>query len=108
LDTVKLRHYTSRSGLKGIESDMVIKAGDQGAVFATRAKGNPLSPADAADKFKIKQNHATSHIDFEIDRSRVELRTNDLGVKEYKIKGDVELELELDAKTGKYKAKSCH
>jgi type VI secretion system protein VasG len=103
LDIVSLRHYTSRSGLQVIKSEMVIRKGDQGAVFATRAKGKPLSPADAADKFKIKQSHATSHIDFDIDSSRVEFRTNDLGVKEYKIKGDIELE--LDAEAGKYKAK---
>ncbi len=104
LDTIELRHYTSRRGLKGIVSDMVIEKGDQGAVFATRAKGRPLSPADAAEKFKIRQNHATSHIDFEIESSRVEFRTNDLGVQEYKIRGDIELE--VDAETGKYKAKS--
>ena len=77
---------------------MKILAGDQNAVFAVRAKGKPLSIADAADKFKIKQNHARNYIDFDIDTNRVEFRKNDLGVEEYKIKGDVE----LDKKTTKF------
>jgi hypothetical protein len=70
---------------------MVIRGGDQNAVFATKAKGESLSMADAADKFKIKQNHARNYIDFDIDSDRVEFRKNNLGVEEYKIKGDVEL-----------------
>ncbi|MEA7520220.1 hypothetical protein ONQ60_25670, partial [Salmonella enterica subsp. enterica serovar Virginia] len=45
----------------------------------------PLSMADAADKFKIKQNHARNYIDFDIDTNRVEFRKNDLGVEEVKI-----------------------
>ena len=53
---------------------MVIKAGDQNAVFATRAKGKPLSKTDAAAKFKIKETHARNYIDFDIDDSRVEYR----------------------------------
>ena len=92
LDVIRLRHYTSNQGFTGIKNSMVIKAGDQNAVFATRAKGKPLSIADAAEKFKIKQNHARNYIDFDIDESRVEFRKNDLGVEEYKIKGDVVLD----------------
>ncbi|MDX7021099.1 HYD1 signature containing ADP-ribosyltransferase family protein [Enterobacter cloacae] len=98
LDVIRLRHYTSNQGFTGIKNSMVIKAGDQNAVFATRAKGKPLSMADAAGKFKIKQNHAKNYIDFDIDESRVEFRKNDLGVEEYKIKGDVV----LDKKTTKF------
>ncbi len=98
LAVVRLRHYTSNQGFTGIQETMVIKAGDQNAVFATKAKGKPLSMADAADRFKIKQNHARNYIDFDIDDSRVEFRKNDLGVEEYKIKGDVE----LNSKTTKF------
>ncbi|HIE4549272.1 TPA: HYD1 signature containing ADP-ribosyltransferase family protein [Proteus mirabilis] len=102
LDVVRLRHYTSNQGFKGIQESGVIKASDQNAVFATKAKGKPLSMADAADKFKIKQNHGRNYIDFDIDESRVEFRKNDLGVEEYKIKGDVH----LDHKTTKF-VKRC-
>ncbi|WP_434779533.1 RHS repeat-associated core domain-containing protein [Neisseria sp. Ec49-e6-T10] len=102
LALIRLRHYTSNKGFEGIKQSMVIKAGDQNAVFATKAKGKPFSMADAADKFKIKQNHARNYIDFDIDENRVEFRKNDLGVEEYKIKGDVE----LDEKTTKF-VKRC-
>lgn len=54
--------------------------------------------ADAANKLKIKPDHARNYIEFDIDTSRVEFRKNDLGVEEYKIKGDVE----LDKKTTKF------
>ncbi|MFL1480849.1 hypothetical protein, partial [Pseudomonas grimontii] len=76
----------------GIKNSMLIKAGDQNSVFATKAKGKPLSMADAAKKFKIKPHHARNHIDFDIDSGRVEFRKNNLGVEEFKIKGDIELD----------------
>ncbi|BEN15962.1 Putative deoxyribonuclease RhsC [Serratia marcescens] len=98
LDVIRLRHYTSNQGFAAIKESMKILAGDQNAVFAVRAKGKSLSMADAADKFKIKQNHAKNYIDFDIDKKRVEFRKNDLGVEEYKIKGDIE----LDRKTTKF------
>jgi len=90
LETIRLRHYTSNQGLEGIQNSMLIKAGDQNSVFATKAKGKPLSMADAAEKFKIKPHHARNHID--IDAGRVEFRKNNLGVEEYKIKGDIKLD----------------
>ncbi len=90
---IRLRHYTSNTGLEGIKASNIIKAGDQNAVFAVRAKGKPLSMADAADKFKLtKKNHARNYIDFDIDDSQVKFGKNNLGVEEYKIKGDVKLE----------------
>ena len=103
LDVIRLHHYTSNKGLQGIEESMTIKAGDQNAVFAVKAKGKLLSMADAAKKYKISTpNHTRNYIDFDIDDSRIEFRKNDLGVEEYKIKGDVE----LDPKTTKF-VKRC-
>ena len=103
LDVIRIRHYTSNRGLQGIEESMTIKAGDQNAVFAVKAKEKPLSMADAAKKYKISTpNHTRNYIDFDIDDSRIEFRKNDLGVEEYKIKGDVE----LDPKTTKF-VKRC-
>ena len=71
LETIRLRHYTSNQGLAGIKNDMFIAPGDQNAVFAVKAKGKPLSMANAADKFKIKKHHARNYIDFDIDDSLV-------------------------------------
>jgi RHS repeat-associated protein len=102
LDIIRLRHYTSNKGLQGIKEKMIIEAGDQNAVFAVRAKGKPLSMADAAEKFKVKENHTRNYIDFDIDDSRVEFRKNNLGVEEYKIKGDIV----LDPKTTRF-VKRC-
>ena len=103
LDVIRLRHYTSNKGLQGIEESMTIKAGDQNAVFAVKAKEKPLSMADAAKKYKISTpNHMRNYIDFDIDDSHIEFRKNDLGVEEYKIKRDVE----LDPKTTKF-VKRC-
>ena len=96
---IRLRHYTSNKGFKGIKETLKIIASDQNAVFAVKAKGKPLSMADAAEKLKISSpNHTRNYIDFDIDDSRVEFRKNNLGVEEYKIKGDVE----LDPKTTKF------
>nr|WP_258305575.1 HYD1 signature containing ADP-ribosyltransferase family protein [Pectobacterium parmentieri] len=95
---MRLRHYTSNKGFEGIKESMTIKPSDQNAVFATKAKGKPLSMADAADKFKIQQKNSRNYIDFDIDSERVEFRRNDLGVDEYKIKGEVK----LDKKTTKF------
>ncbi|CND85328.1 RHS/YD repeat-containing protein [Yersinia nurmii] len=94
LDVIRLRHYTSNKGFEGIKESMTIKAADQNAVFATKAKGKPLSAADASDNFKIKQHHARNYIDFEVDTKNhdIEFRKNNLGVEEYKIKGDVKLD----------------
>ena len=103
LEVIRLRHYTSNQGLAGIKESMTITSGDQNAVFATKAKGKPLSMTDASDKFKIQKKNARNYIDFDIDDSRVELRTNDLGVKEYKIKGEVN----LDAKTTKFNKRNA-
>lgn len=43
-------------------------------------------------QINLKQNHARNYIDFDMDTNRVEFRKNDLGVEEYKIKGDIELD----------------
>jgi len=91
LDTIRLRHYTSNKGFEGIKESMKIIPGDQNAVFAVKAKGKPLSMADAAEKFKVKEHHTRNYIDFDIDDSLVEFRKNNLGVEEYKIKGGVDL-----------------
>ncbi|MEZ0128963.1 HYD1 signature containing ADP-ribosyltransferase family protein [Flavobacterium sp. LBUM151] len=89
---IRLRHYTSNQGLEGIRANMVIEAYDQNTVFAERAKGKPLSAADAADQYRIAKGSARNYIEFEVEDSRVSTKTNAQGATEYMIKGDVELD----------------
>ncbi|MFK3774262.1 RHS repeat-associated core domain-containing protein [Pseudomonas sp. NPDC089406] len=98
LANIRLRHYTSNKGFAGIKESGVIKASDQNSVFAVKAKGKPLSGPDAEDRFKIKRGHGRNYIEFDVDESRAVFQKNQLGVEEYKIKGDVH----LDPKTTKF------
>lgn len=89
---VKLRHYTSNEGLKGIEADMKLKAYDQNKVFTDRAKGKPLSAADASEKFGIAKKDARNYVEFEVPESRITIEKNGTtGATERTIKGDIEL-----------------
>ena len=66
---------------------MTIKAGDQNAVFAVKAKEKPLSMADAAKKYKISTpNHMRNYIDFDIDDSRIEFRKMIWALKNIKLR----------------------
>lgn len=91
-ETIELRHYTSNKGLEGIQSNMKIKAYDKNTVFAEKAKGKPLSAADAADKYGIKKSSARNYVQFEVESNKVNVIKNaQTGATEYVIKGDVEL-----------------
>ncbi|MGB3467791.1 MAG: polymorphic toxin-type HINT domain-containing protein [Cyclobacteriaceae bacterium] len=88
----RLRHYTSNKGIKGIEKDKVIKAYDQNKVFADKAKGKPLSAADASKKFGINKKDARNYVEFDVDASRVSTVKNGItGATEKVVKGDVQL-----------------
>src|SRR5258708_271322 len=49
-DSVRIRHYTNRRGINGIEDEGIIRARDQNQVSGESASGRPLSPVDAANK----------------------------------------------------------
>ena len=53
-DVIRLRHFTSRSGLKGIQDEQVIHAYDQNRVFPVRARGRPGSAADIVRNLGLK------------------------------------------------------
>ncbi|WP_339495313.1 RHS repeat-associated core domain-containing protein, partial [Pseudomonas sp. EA_35y_Pfl1_P108] len=92
LDTVRLRHYTSNQGIKGIQNDGIIRAYDQNKIFTEKAKGNPLSAADAAKKYGIAKKDARNYIEFDMDASKVTKVSNHLTkATEYIIDGDVDL-----------------
>lgn len=93
--TIKLRHYTSKSGMEGIQKDMEIKAYDQNKIFTERAKGKRLSAADAAEKYGIKKGSARATVEFEVDASRVEIVENPVTkATEHVVKGNIKLDTE--------------
>ena len=92
-ETEKLRHYTSNKGLEGIKSDMEIVARDQNKVFADKAKGKPLSAADASDKFGISKSSARNYVEFFVEKDRVNVEKNPItGALERTIKGNIKLD----------------
>jgi RHS repeat-associated protein len=89
---VRVRHYTNAKGLKGIQESGVIRARDQNKVFVEPAKGKPLSPRDAEDKYQIKPGHGRNIVETDVPADRVNRvfnpRTKD---HELEIPGDVPL-----------------
>ncbi len=90
--TVRLRHFTSISGLNGIRTDNVIKAGDRGRVFAVRARGRSGSPRDVERALGIRRGRGNAFIEFDASPSEFVIKQNpDTGATEYIIQGDVGL-----------------
>jgi RHS repeat-associated protein len=89
-DTIRIRHYTNRQGLEGIEKDRVIKASDQNKVFAESANKKPLSARDAEQKYQIKPGRGRDYVETNVPRNRVERVKNPRTQNyELQIKGDV-------------------
>ncbi|MBM6402797.1 hypothetical protein JQN72_00870 [Phycicoccus sp. CSK15P-2] len=92
-DMVTMRHYTSTSAARAIIEDGMLRARDQGKVFMTRAKGRPLSPADAEKTLGISKGRGNAVIEFQVPRSRVYERLNPtMGIKEWVADGDLPLD----------------
>ncbi len=92
-EILRLRHYTTTSGSRGIEKDGIIIAKDQNKVFTELARRKALSPIDAERKYLLKRGHGNAHVEFNARRSEVEVRHNPLsGATEHVLNGDVRLE----------------
>ncbi len=92
-EILRLRHYTTTSGSRGIEKDGIIIAKDQNKVFTESARHKALSPTDAERKYLLKRGHGNAHVEFNARRSEVEVRHNPLsGATEHVLNGDVRLE----------------
>lgn len=61
----RLRHYTNKKGIDGIEKEKIIQTGDRGRVFAERASRPVLSKIEAETKYGIKQGHGRHYIEFD-------------------------------------------
>lgn len=92
-EMIRIRHYTSNSGIKGIAESGVIKASDQNKVFADLAKGKPLSPRDAEEKFGIKRGKGQNYVETDVPADKIDRVYNPkTKVWELTVKGDVILE----------------
>ncbi|WP_371260573.1 HYD1 signature containing ADP-ribosyltransferase family protein [Pseudomonas sp. TAD18] len=87
-----MRNYTNNQGIKSIQNDGIIRAYDQNKVFAEKAKGKPLSTADAAEKYSIAKKDARNYVEFDMNTSKVTKVSNPLTqATEYVIDGDMDL-----------------
>lgn len=90
--TVRVRHYTSRTGSKGIEKDGVIVAQDNNRVYLEPAKNKALSPIAAQDKYQINKSKGRDYIEMDVPESTLEwIKNPRYNTMELTIKGSVTL-----------------
>ncbi|MGY2042454.1 RHS repeat-associated core domain-containing protein, partial [Pseudomonas pergaminensis] len=89
---VRVRHYTSRAGSKGIERTGVILAQDNNRVYLEPAKSKVLSPRDAQEKYQINKSKGRDYIETDVHQSQLELVKNPrYSTMELTIKGNLTL-----------------
>jgi RHS repeat-associated protein len=89
---VRVRHYTSRAGSKGIEKTGVILAQDNNRVYLEPAKSKVLSPRDAQEKYQIDKSKGRDYIETDVHESQLELVKNPrYSTMELTIKGNLTL-----------------
>jgi hypothetical protein len=71
--TVRLRLYTNKKGIDGIQKSRMIQARDKGKVLFDRASGKPMSQHDAEKAFGIRRGHGRNIVETDVpaDVSRV-------------------------------------
>lgn len=74
--TVRVRHFTNSKGVKGIETDGVIKASDQNKVFTVKAQGKPGSPRDVEEALGIKRGRGNNYVEFDAKPSEFQTVKN--------------------------------
>jgi RHS repeat-associated protein len=89
---LRVRHYTNRKGLKGIEQSGVIKANDNNRVYLEPARKKPLSQADAEAKYQIAEGRGRDFIETDVPETQLEwIRNPRYHIQELTVKGDLQL-----------------
>jgi len=89
----RVRHYTSKSGMGGIQDSGVIKASDQNSVFTVKAKGKPGSARDVEKQLGIKKGKGNAYVEFDASPDEfTTIKNAKTGATERIFKGDVNLE----------------
>ncbi|SFB38152.1 HYD1 signature containing ADP-ribosyltransferase family protein [Clostridium frigidicarnis] len=90
-ETTRVRHYTNRKGINGIEQDGKIIARDNNRVYVEPANKKPLSQIEAETKYQIKKGKGRDYMEFDVPNSKLEwLKNPRYGTEELTIKGGVE------------------
>jgi len=91
-ETVRLRHYTNKKGIDGIEAELLIRARDSGRVFAEKASKNALSKVEAETTYGIRKGHGRHYVEFEALETEFDEQENNMTkAVEITIEGDVDL-----------------
>jgi len=89
---IRVRHYTTVSGVQRILDDGVIKAFDQNKVFVEKADNRRLSPTGALEKYGLARGRGNACIEFEIEQELLRMQYNvAMEISEYYLQGDVVL-----------------
>ncbi|GFZ34456.1 hypothetical protein CSC2_49820 [Clostridium zeae] len=90
-ETTRVRHYTNRKGINGIEQDGSIIAKDNNRVYVELASKKPLSQVEAETKYQIKTGKGRDYVEFDVPNSKLEWVKNPrYGTPELTIKGGIE------------------
>lgn len=90
--TVRVRHFTNSKGVKGIESEGVIRASDQNKVFTVKAKGKPGSPRDVEETLGIKRGRGNNYVESDANPEEFQTINNPrTGATETVFESDVDL-----------------
>ena len=91
-ETTRVRHYTNRKGINGIEQEGIIKAKDNNRVYVEPANKKPLSQVDAEMKYGLKPGKGRDYVEFDVPESLTEWKKNPAyGRDELTIKGSFDL-----------------
>ena len=89
-DTTRVRHYTNRKGINGIEDSGTIIAQDNNRVYVELANKKPLSQADAETLYQLKPGKGRDYVEFDIPTKLLEkIKNPRYGREELTIKGNV-------------------
>ncbi|MGZ0714301.1 RHS repeat-associated core domain-containing protein [Pseudomonas palleroniana] len=89
---VRVRHYTSRAGSKGIEKEGIILAKDNNRIYLEPAKNKVLSPIGAQEKYQIDKSKGRDYIEMDVPESRLEwIKNPRYNTMELTVKGNLTL-----------------
>ncbi|MGH8420646.1 MAG: RHS repeat-associated core domain-containing protein, partial [Pseudomonas sp.] len=89
---VRVRHYTSRKGLKGIEESGYIKANDNNNVYLEPANKKPMSETAVREKYQIAKNKGRDYVETDAPEELLKWVDNPRYHRlELTVKGDLQL-----------------